>query len=277
MLHPTYALRLNTKYVISMTEQRLYDRAIGILDNFYSESIEILKDISDQNTWKENAILTLFRQASHILFALLSNTEKSKYLNSTYVTELIYIGSLGRIIRDIYVKIIYLKTDRFPDEIMKLCWDYQVLCQKINATKFELTEEFKDEIAGLKKEKDNIKDQLENYEFSTKGQVLQGREEKLLSLQEIANFKGFDKERFENEFVFFSQFSHSTAFANNFITKQGVPFSLIAATYHKIVAYYVGVVTESIALFLPNHEHIEILKEQYNKIIKIQWTNNTST
>lgn len=260
-----------------MTEQRIYNRAIEILDNFYEESAKILKDIPEQITWKDNAILTLFRQSSHILFALLSNTEKSKYLNSYYVTELIYIGSLGRIIRDIYVKIIYIKTNSFPDEIMKLCWDYQVICQKINVTKFQLTEEFKDEIENLKKEKDNFKDQLEKYHFSTKGQVLQGKEEKLLSLQELANIKGFDKEKFENEFVFFSQFSHSTAFANNFITKKGVPFSLIAATYHKIVAYYVGIVTESIDLFLPNHEHIELLKKQYDKLINVQWTKNTTT
>jgi hypothetical protein len=260
------------KHFKTLTEQRIYERAVQILDDFYTESRDIIPTIMERTSWKEDAIFRLFKQSSHILFALLSNTQNSKFKNENYVVELIYIGSLGRIIRDIYLKIIYLRTNKFSDEEMKLCCDYQIICQKLNVTKFEAKGGFHDAIMQLEIEKDEVKRQLELISFSTKGQVFQGKEEKLLSLKELADLKNFDKDKFEGEFSFFSQFSHSTAFANNFITSRGVSLSIIAATYHKIVAYYVGTVTEAIDLFIPDHKQIVILKEQYKEIIRVQWT-----
>jgi hypothetical protein len=254
-----------------MTETKIYERAVTILDNFYGECLEIIKTIPQREQWKKQAIFTLFRQASNIIFALLSKTEKSKYLNSTYVTELIYIGTLGRIVRDIYVKIIYLRTTSFSDETMRLCWEFQIICQKLNVTKYELNGEFREEFEKLKRKKGQLEEELQKVMFLKKDKFCKEKKKKILSLQELATIKKFDKNKFETEFVFFSQFSHSTAFANSFITEQGVALSLIAATYHKIVAYYVGIVTESIDLFIPNHEQLEQLKIQYEEIIKVQW------
>jgi hypothetical protein len=255
-----------------MPEEHVYEQAINILDNFHEESEKIIKGINSRKNWREQTVFNLFRQGSHIMFALLSNSEKSKFQNPTYVVELIYIGALGRIIRDIYVNIIYLKSNKFSEESMKLCWDFQIVCQKLNTIKYAIRKEDSADLNSLEIQKSELEIEINKLRFSTKGQLLEGKAEKLLSLQELADLKGFHKDKFHNEFVYFSQFVHSTAFANNFVTEQGINFGLIAATYHKIVAYFVGVVAESIELLCPEHSQLSELQKSYEDIIHSQWT-----
>jgi hypothetical protein len=266
---------LYERQINRMLEQQLYDRAIKILDNFHEESESIIKGIVYRQDWLGNKIYHLFKQGSNITFALLSNSEKSKFQNERYVTELIYIGALGRIIRDIYVNIIYLKTNKFSVKDMKLCWDFQILCQKINAIKYTVTENDLTELDSLEVQKRELELEIAKINFSTKGELLNGKAEKMLSLKELAEIKGFNKDKFHNEFVYFSQFVHSTAFANSFLTEQGIDFRLVAATYHKIVAYFVGIVTESIELLCPNYPQLDELTKTYKEIIDKRW--NTST
>ncbi len=254
-----------------MTEQKIYDRAINILDNFLDESLKVIETIPPNNLWKEQLIYKLYKQSSHIAFALLSHTDKSKYQSEKYVSDIILIGALGRIIRDIYVNIIYLKTDKFSEKDMKTVWDFQVLYQKINLTHFEGIKDYTETLKQLEAERDSLKQQIDGITFSTKGQVLMGKDEKLLSLQDLADIKQFHKGKFHTEFAFFSQFSHSTAFANHFIKSNGIPLTIIAATYDRIVAYFVGIVAESIELLLPDHKDLEYLQKQYKDIIANRW------
>jgi len=257
--------------VEAMEELEIYNRAIGILDSFHEESEKIIKEIKRPQTWRELTIYNLFRQGSHITFVLLSNSERSKFLNPTYVTELILIGTLGRIVRDIYVNIIYLKTYQFSEEQMKMCWDFQTLCQKINAIKFESVKEADEARIDAETKKEELKAQIDQITFSTKSDLFRGKTEKLLNLVELAQIKEFDKGKFHNEFVYFSQFAHSTAFANSFIEENGINLALVAITYDKIVAYYVGVVYESLELLFPNHHQLSELQILYKDIVHKRW------
>lgn len=254
-----------------MPEQEIYNRTIEILDSFHEESEKVIKEIPRPKNWRGLTIYNLFRQSSHIIFTLLSNSEKSKFQNPTYVIELILIGTLGRIVRDIYVNIIYLKTEQFSEEQMKMCWDFQIISQKINAIKFQSGKEADEAKNALEAERDELKAQINLITFSTKSDMLRGKSERLLGLAELAQVKGFHKEKFHNEFIYFSQFAHSTAFANSFIEENGINLALIALTYDKIVAYFVGVVTESLESLYPNHRQFNELKVMYKDIIDKRW------
>lgn len=254
-----------------MTEREIYDRAINILDNFLGESFRVIETIPPDSNWKEQLINKLFKQSSHLVFALLSHSDKSKYQSDTYVSDIILIGALGRIIRDIYVNIIYLKTDIYSEKDMRAVWDFQVLYQKLNLIQFEDVNNYTEQRKQLENERDSLQRQIEAIMFSTRGRVLDGKEEKLLSLKELAEIKQFHKGKFNSEFEFFSQFSHSTAFANHFTKSEGIPLNIIAATYDRIVAYFVGIVAESIDLLLPDHKDLPYLQKQYKDIIANRW------
>jgi hypothetical protein len=73
--------------------QHYYDRAVHILDNFLTESLEIYKQTSIPSDWKHIAIWKALKQANHILFCLLSNTEGSKFLNEKYVLDTVIVGN----------------------------------------------------------------------------------------------------------------------------------------------------------------------------------------
>ncbi len=154
---------------------------------------------------------------------------------------------------------------------MKAAWNFQIIYQKLNLTRFEEMENYSENRKQLEEEKESLRRQLNALKFSTEGQVFCGKDEKLLSLQELAVIKKFHKEKFHSEFSFFSQFSHSTAFANHFIKSSGISLSLIAATYDRIVPYFVGIVTESIELLLPGHTELEYLQMRYKEIIANRW------
>jgi hypothetical protein len=254
-----------------MKEKEIYDRAVSILDNYLVESQTVLSIIENTNDWKKGLIHKLFRQSSHILYALLSNSENSTFQNSLIVKDPIVMGSLGRIIREIYVNIIYLKTNRFPEDQMKLCWDFQTVCQQLNVVEYEALEGVETQIEFLKNHKEKLLNGVKSIKCKTISQILQGKEEKLLSLEELAAEKGFHRNKFYREFQFFSQFSHSTAFANSFIIDGKVSITLIAGIYDRIVPYYVGIVTEALHSLLPDYEHLSYLQIKYKEIILNRW------
>jgi hypothetical protein len=257
-----------------MTAQKLYTRAIIILDDEFEQTTNLLNLEITMLTWREKMIYAQLKQSSHILFALLSNSEESKFQNSRYVSDIILFGTLGRIIRDIYVNIIYLKTSKHSIELMESCWNYQIAKQKLIALSFENIDRNQEAINKIEQEEQNLKSILIDVSFETKPQVLQGKSEKLLNLEELAEVKGFNKKRFHNEFVFFSQFAHSTAFANSFITEKGTYSGLIAAIYDRVVAYYTGIFVETMEIFNPTQEKIDDLKRiYYDEIIGKRWNN----
>lgn len=227
-----------------MNEQKFYKDAIKLLDDSFEQAENALDQELATTNWKERTIYFQFRQSTHILFALLSNSTDSKFKNPNHVIDIVLIGMLGRLIRDIYVNIIYLRTTVFSEENMKSCWEYQIVCQKLNAIKFENLESNDNRIIQLEIVKSSLKQKLKNIKFSTKGEVFKGKSEKLLSLQELSDIYGFNKDKFHNEFIYFSQFAHSSAFANSFVTDDGVYLGIIAATYDRILAYYTGILAE---------------------------------
>lgn len=256
--------------------QNLYNKSIQVLDNFLAESFDNFSTPTPTTTsWKLQAVYKLAIQSNHIMFCLLSNSEWSKFISTRYVTEPVLVGALTRVIRDIYVQIIYLKTEVYSEDEMKWCWDYQVCNKKLKIIEFENQSEVKVEISIVKKQKDELFQKIGNLNFSTKGNVLRGKDEKMLSLQEIADLKGFHKEKFYNEFIFFSQFSHATAFANEMIIENSFDFNLLVAIYDKIVPYYVGLVYEALSLLKPTHSQLPEMLVQYQKIIEERWTVHT--
>ncbi len=255
-----------------MTENEFYKSTIDILDNLLEESIET-ELIANQDNWKEQNIYKQFKQAKHIMFCLLSNTEESKYQNKTdyYVTELILVGSLGRIIRDNYVNIAYLTSVKFSIEEMKLCWDYQIEFKKSTLFEFVNKVGYEEAFAKIEVRKSELKAKLDLLTFSTKGQVCKGNDGKLLSLQEIADEKNFNRDKFYKEFELFSQFVHTTPFANFLITPNGIDKGFLAAIYDKIIPYYVGIVAETFELLAPNHRRMEELRNHYSKFLVGRW------
>lgn len=253
-----------------------YNRAVEILDHFYEESSKVYSEIDKPSNWKQLAIWKGFKQANNIMFCILSNTDISKHVKDIYVTDLIIIGSLGRIIRDLYVLIAYLKTNKYSESQMKLCWDYQVNDRKLVITKYTETGKYVDQIKHVLKYKEKLRKQIEQISFANKSSVLRGKDEKMLTSTELADELGFDNDKFYNEFIYFSQFSHATAFSNHLITDEGVDLAMFAHTYDIIVAYYVGLIYESVSLLKPSQEDLPILQEQYEEIIKKRWNVNNS-
>lgn len=255
-----------------MTEAEYYKSTIDILDNLLEVSIET-ELIENALGWRELNIYKQFKQAKHIIFCLLSNTEESKYQNQTdhYVTELILVGSLGRIVRDNYVNIAYLTSKKFSIEEMQICWDYQIELKR--TTLFEFTDKtgFEDAFAKSEEKKTELKGKLDQLSFSFKDQVFCGKYEKLLSLKEIAIEKGFDKNKFYREFQFFSQFVHTTPFANNLTTLNGISKGFLANVYDKIVPYYMGIITETLELLIPNHKRLSEFQDHYIKFREGRW------
>lgn len=252
-----------------MDSQKIYSRAIGILDNFFEESNKGIETLQIENNWKSQTIYQLYKQSSHLMFCLLSNSEESKFRNDFYITEMILYGSLGRILRDIYVSIIYLKTEKYTEYEMQLCWNYQITLHKLNIIKYSND---KLSIETFELQKLGLKNQLDLLNFNTKQKVFQGREEKLLTIDELAEIKEFDVTLFNDEFKYFSQFSHSTAFANSLTNNGSINLMVIADMYDRIVAYYIGIITESIETLTPNHHQISELNSHYKNIIKAKWT-----
>lgn len=250
--------------------EELYQSSVKRLDNFYQETQIGLIEGGPPNNWKGETIFNLLHQSTNILFVLLNHTEGSEYQSNPFITEQVLIGSLGRIFRDIYVNIIYLTTNKFSEDDMKTCWSYQIACQKLNITKY-LPEKDTNYRLNWKLDKENLEARLKELSFSTKSQVLQGKCERLLSISELAEIKGFNKDIFTNEFEYFSQFSHSTAFANS-ISKPGHGDKrVLAITYFKILIYYIGIVTEALKFITPNHTELFRLEAFYNEQIKKFW------
>lgn len=255
-----------------MTETEYYKKSIDILDNLLEVSIET-HFVENTLDWRKLNIYKQFKQAKHIIFCLLSNTEGSKYQNQTglYVTELILVGSLGRIVTDNYVNIAYLTSKKFTIEEMQICWDYQIELKRSYLFEFINKSGFEDAFAKSEEKKIELRRKLDQLNFSTKGQVFQGNEGKLLSLKEIAEEKGFNKDKFEREFKFFSQFIHTTPFANNLITSNGVSLGFLAVVYDKIVPYYMGIVAETLELLAPNHIRLDEFRIHHTKFREGRW------
>jgi hypothetical protein len=256
------------------TTQSIYSRNIGLLDNFLEESLKEVRSISSQQEWKKVIIHRLFSQATNVMFCLLSNSEESKFQNESYVTDAVLFGALARIVRDIYLNIVYLKTNALSDEQMKACWRYQVVRQKIKTIKHTGISA-QPELLQLGTERTILEKILDTIPFCDnqhKKSVYNGRCERALNLAQIANIKGFDEDYFKSEFVFFSQFAHSTAYANNFQVDEGIPQGLVTAIYDKVIAYFIGIAVESIELLLPAHPQLQILLISYQEVIKNRWT-----
>ena len=254
-----------------MTENEFYKKSLEILENFLDESRSEIVSIKTPQIWKERLVYFQFNQSINICYALLSNSEGSKFQNDTYVIELSFIGTIGRLLRDIYVNIIYLKSSIFSESDMQLCWNYQIVAQKLNTIAYDFDTHFEAEISSLKSEKETLKSALKNIPTSTIGKILQGKEDKLLSITDLSSIKGFNVKKFQNEFGYFSQFAHNTAFANNYLTEKGVRLDIIAITYHRIVPYFVGIVYESLELLNPKHPQLLDLKVHYEQIITTRW------
>ncbi len=154
---------------------------------------------------------------------------------------------------------------------MKACWDFQIICQQFKLVQFEKDEIFDEYRRKLEVEKDALYKKISQLESHSKKKVLDGKYEKLLTLQRLAEIKGFNKDKFENEFGFFSQFSHSTAYANSFIQPDGLRLNIVAIVYDKLLAYFIAIIVESLELLKPDHPDLASLKIAYNEIIKIRW------
>jgi hypothetical protein len=254
-----------------MTELEILKKNINLLDNFYETARNDLGQIQQQDSWLTQTILDFFKQSTHITFCLLSNSEGSKFRNENYVIDIVLIGTLGRLLRDIYLNIIYLKSTDFSTEDMKACWDFQIICQQFKLVQFEKDEIFDEYRRKLEVEKDALYKKISQLESHSKKKVLDGKYEKLLTLQRLAEIKGFNKDKFENEFGFFSQFSHSTAYANSFIQPDGLRLNIVAIVYDKLLAYFIAIIVESLELLKPDHPDLASLKIAYNEIIKIRW------
>ena len=255
-----------------MDSNKYYSESIKLLDNFLEETQEVLIPLSPEfKSWKERIIFNLLNQSSTNLYILLSNSDKSQFVKEKFGLDPVFIGAIGRILRDIYVNIIYLKSDIYSADQMQDCWNYQ-----IDFTRKKLTSLLGDtgdnrELEILDEKIQENLNKLNVLTFETKGRVIQGLDEKLLSLNQLANLKNFDKHKFHTEFSYFSQFTHSTAFANNLITEKGIDFNVIADLYGRIVPYYVGIVTECLESFDPDHIQYQDLNNNYEKIISKRW------
>ena len=254
-----------------MTVNEFYSEPIAILDSYLTEGRSKVIDLREGEEWKEENILKFYKQSLRILYCLLSNTDKSKFANNELVIDINLVGTLGRTLRDIYVKILYLKSNEYCSEHMQVCWEYQVALHKKkllslcdNEKEFEIPEKFEQDFNRLKLKINTLK-------FDTKGQVCDGKEEKMISKKKLAELNGINDKKFDQEYSYFSQFTHSSAFSNSLIIEDRISLGILAETYRRIVAYVVGITVETWEIFSPNHTQLDEARSQYNDLKKNHW------
>jgi hypothetical protein len=257
--------------ILKKSEKEIHESNIALLDSFHEQSRTEAELIPQQNDWIKENVLDLFKQSNNITFCLLSNTIESKFRNQEYVTDIVLFGSLGRILRDIYVKIIYLKSTDYSEIAMRACWDYQIVYHELKLIEFETSEDLTQYKIDLMSTKEKLLSEIKNINFKKIDDVIKGKDEKLVTIDRLAEIKGFNKARFTNEFSFFSQFSHSTAYANSLNKPNGIKTGMLAIVYDKLIAYYIAIIVESLSILSPKHHQLDDLKMGYDSIINRKW------
>lgn len=262
-----------SKADLSPEFEEKYSLFVGILDQLLGFNREVYKVPIPCSNWRQESVAYFIKQSIQIMTCILKNTKGSNYENDEIVEEPIITGALGRIISDIYIKILYLNVSNKPDDQMKLCWEYQSNKSKISVTEFEFQfapEEVQEIRNRIQSKVDFQSGEIKKLKFKTKGEVLSGKNELMLQVEEIGELKGFNAKKFKSDYNYFSKFTHASAFSLNMaIVHKSI--GVLTPLLDKIVANYIGLTYEALVNLYPKHEHMDFIAEQYSKAIKKNW------
>jgi hypothetical protein len=156
--------------------------------------------------------------------------------------------------------------------LIKKCWNYQDVYQRINFLTADHTHRSKT-LTQYRKKRKRIGETLKNHinDSKLRKKIFDGMEHRLMWPAELVKFKGIDEKKFQAEYTFFSQFAHSTAFANSFIGVNGISADMYNYIYDRIVAYVITITSEALQELSPQHPQLNQLKQNSDKAILRNW------
>lgn len=252
-----------------------YNKLVKAIDNLYEINYKTYVNYKTLvNDWKYYYIHSIVIQSTNIVKSILRDIPGSKFTQMDCVNELTLIGSSTRLVRDLYITLIYLKYCDKPNEDMRICWEYQILHRHISTYNYSLdfakeaTEKVFLKLNAEKEQLRKIIDKMPN--FSTKGALLIGKEEKMISSKELYEIKNFKSERLEKDFIYLSQFAHSTAFAMGVKRTENNLIS-VDIIIKKLFSYYLGITSESLDIFFPDYEETDKIRTEYLRNCLYRW------
>ncbi len=260
------------------TQKNDYKAILLQIELFHEIGCVSEKVIKSSNNWKHIVLSKLFYDSNNLVQTILSNCKHSKYSSKYSVYEPLITGALGRILQDIYTKVIYLKTNKYSSDEMQNCWSYQIINRQLELIKFENVIGNEQAVLKLQEEMKLLKPLIKNYQIDekVKNKILEGREEKMLSTSELSQIYNFNSVKFNNYFIYFSQFSHSSAFSTSFyINNDQEYYYTFSAFLQRIGDWYVGILCEAFDFFKWDSsvvENYDQLQNAYLELKKKRWT-----
>jgi hypothetical protein len=156
---------------------------------------------------------------------------------------------------------------------MYKCWEFQRIQRLIKISEHEIKYDlsYSDIINSLIKKEDELRSEIKSFpDFFTKDKVLDGMEEKMINHIGIATLINVDPKKIDADFIYLSQFSHSTSFATDIRIRKNTLLSLIPIL-DKLCFYFFGITYEVLEIHNPKFEHIQLIKDGYFKGLNEKW------